>query len=231
MKTKSVIIYPQFLECQDHTLDKFWKDMFHNCACNKFPPNVRYDGTANNLSIRIPIAGGKYQTELYSLSDNSANNYKLIVELFREKLDIKSAIDLKFQKNKLEELLKDKEINLDCEWKKLKPKYLQEFMLTEYIVRLSKQYDLNPREIKKLNLLIETGMNLKKIVPDDIIYENRKVTEITSLSYDETTRKFVITGTYGNYTRSDKSNATNKLDSSVENFIRDYNMKKSKIKI
>lgn len=228
MMKKQVIIFPEFLSCNDFTCDNYWKDVFEKCACNKFPQNCWYDNSKNTLSIKLPIAGGKFQTEVHALTADPETNYKIMIDIFRNKLDLKSSIDLRLQKDIIEESRKSHEINLDCEWKKLKPKYLQDYMIMNYILSLKDKYSLNQREVTKLYLNIYTGFNLKKISTDDINYENGKIISIDCLTFNPDNRTFVITNDYGNSSRNEKNSTTTKVDSSIEKFIKEYKMRRLK---
>lgn len=219
---KTMCIYPQFLECAEYTLDKYWKEIFEQCANNKFPNGCKYNNIQNSIMVRVPEKGGKYTTEYYHLKNSPEENFETLIHVFKTKLNMRSGLDIRIQKEEIEEYLKEHEINLDCEWKKLKPKYLQQQIIINYILDLKEKYSLTKEEVKQLYQTIDGGFDFKKITAEDIDYSNGKIHSITCLEFNKKKRKFKITNDFAKSGRTEKSNTNNKFDMAIERFVKDY---------
>ena len=141
-------IYPIFEECRDCTLDSYWKEIFSDCARNKFPKGIRYDGRKNVLYVRQPSARAT-KPLTYSLSNDPREVFKMMMDIFRNKMGMRSVRDLQLQQEELNEIKNSEgQINMDCEWKDIKPRYLRDQIIMDYVMSLKDKHDLTPRQTK-----------------------------------------------------------------------------------
>ena len=224
-----IIIHPCFQECQHFTLDQFWKDIFLLCSCNKFPRGVRYDSKLKTLFVRTPIAGGRTKVEVISLPDEPEKLYLVLMKIFKEKLTIFSSLDLQFKREELKNVQSQKKIDLDCEWKKLKPRALKDQIIINYVSRLKKEQNLSVKEAKLLLSRIQLGFQLKKLSSDDVCYSDREIQSINGLEYDISKKEWVITNTPHLVSKTDKSVVTQKFFQSVDRFMREYKNRHTKL--
>lgn len=214
-----IIIHPCFQECQDYTLDQFWKDTFFACACNKFPRGIRYDASKKNLHVRAGN-GGKNKVEVIDLPSEPVEMFKIMISIFRDKLGIYSSHDLQIKRDELDEARSQKRINMDCEWKKLKPRAIKDAILCDYVARLKDEYNLSDKETRKLFLQIQLGFQLKKINSDDVQYSDRAIQNIDGLEYDENTRFWSIPREPKLSSKTEKSVVTQKFYQSIDAYLR-----------
>ena len=163
-----VIIYPCFRDCQDFTLDQYWKDVFFACACNKFPRSIRYDGSSGTLYIRTPSVRGRSKVEAIDLPDRPEEAYEVLIEVFREKLGLYSTKDLQIKKKELDEIQKQRRVNMDCEWKKLKPRSIKDLLIMNYVSKLKEDHGLTSKETKNLLNTIQLGFKFFELNSKDI---------------------------------------------------------------
>lgn len=227
--TTSVVIHPCFQECQDYTLDQFWKDTFFACACNKFPRGVRYDSAKRTLHVRTPGAGGRNKIEIIDLPETSEEIFDIMIQVFREKLGLYSSLDLQIKRDELDEVRSQKRVNMDCEWKGLKPRSLKDTMIVNYVAKLRDEYDLSDKEVKKLYSQIQLGFQLKKIESDDVEYSDRAIQNIEGLEYDPKTRVWSLARSPKISSKSEKTVVTQKFYQSIDSFLRSQHSRRLRL--
>ena len=227
--TTQVLIYPIFSECKDYTLDPFWQDIFFKCACNRFPRNLRYDNKNHTINVKTPCAGGRSKTEVIDISNDPVEIFQVMMSIFREKLGLKSSRDLQTQVQELEDIKEKNKIDLDCEWKKLKPRALKDELIMNYVMKLIKEYNLDPRDAKSLLTTIYLGFQYKKLTADHIDYENGVINNIIGLEIDPDGKKYYITNEPKVISKSEKAVQTRRFWRDVDKFLRDYRSKRLKM--
>ena len=220
--TSPIIIHPCFQECQYFTLDQFWKDTFLLCACNKFPRGVRYDASLKTLYVRTPGTGGRTRVEVISLSENYEEIYLVLMDVFKEKLGIFSSIDLQVKRDKFKNIQSQNKIDLDCEWKKIKPRALKDQMIINYVSQLKDDRKLTIKESKLLLSRIQLAFQLKKLCSDDVCYSDRRIQSINGLEYDESEKEWVITNPPRLVNKTEKPAVAQKFNQSLDKFARGY---------
>jgi len=227
--TTQVLIYPIFAECKDYTLDPFWKDIFFKCACNRFPKNLRYDNKNRVISIKMQCAGGRSKSEVMDISDDPIQLFQTMMFIFRDKLGLRSSRDLQTQVLEMEDIKEKNKIDLDCEWKKLKPRTLKDELIMNYVMKLVKENNLNSLESKSLLTTIYLGFQYKKLTADHIDYKNGVINNIIGLEVDADERKFYITNEPKVANKSEKSVQTRRFWRDVDKFLRDHRSKRLKM--
>lgn len=226
------VIYPIFIECATRTTDPFWKEQFELLAYNKFPQELRYDPTHSNFILRVDkksevigLPPGDDPTD----PDRVSEIFKTTISILKTRLNMRSTRDLKTQKDRMSDTLQKDAQDIDCEWKKIKPKCVKEQLIMAYLSELSIKHQLTPLEYKQLVAAVYLGLQFKSISSDDIIYKSGKVLDIKHLSFDKTTRKFSTPEPKVCGSKTEKSIAKNKFDSGIDRFIKGNTARKAKL--
>src|SRR5207253_3397236 len=184
MSTKT-IIYPHILACRDLTLDPYWKEIITSCASNKFPKGVKYDNIRGIIHVRYEGSGGKScGTESIVLPDKTEELYSKLMHSFKNLIGLRSPSDIKLGRDVLEDIRKKNEIDIDCEWKKLKPRFFKNYILMNYAISKIYEHNLPPKKSNTLYKLIQLGFQFKQLSSDDIEYKKGTITNIKGLKYD-----------------------------------------------
>jgi len=222
----SIALYPIFERCAKMTLDEYWKDIFCGASQNKFPKGVRYDSKSNTLFIRTQLQSGKIITDSVELGTSPESMFKIIQEVFRERLGIFSPLDIQVKRSEITEMRESCILSLDCGWKDIKPRSLKELIITRYIINLKEKYNLNDRDAKKAYITLQLGFQLKQLCSDDVIYEKMSIKNIEGFVYDETTKEFKIDRPIPQSTKKEKKNPSKKFEHSVNAYITECKNKK-----
>lgn len=215
---QSQVIYPIFLNCADLTLDPFWKDVFYNCAGNRFPKGMRIDSNSNQLYVKYTMKKGKTKTDVYNIPADPKDLFSLVLRVCRDCLNKRSPYDLQLLKVEMTDAANASAINIDCEWKDIKHKWLKEFLFIKFTLSLQKRYGITRKETKKLYNTIQRAIDFKKILPEHVVYENKQIVEITGLTFDANKREFIVTNKAKIPNKSDKSKKTQKIISGIKRF-------------
>lgn len=220
-----VLIYPVFSECKDYTLDPYWQEIFLNCARNKFPKNMKYNNKNNSVSIKIP---GTKKIEIVELPENHVDIFQLMMELFKDKLGMKSSRDIQVQNSEIQEIKEQSVIEADCEWKRLKPRMLKDELIMNYALSLSEKYELSDSDLKNLLTTIHLGFQFKRLTAEHIDYSNGVINNISGLVFDSENRRFEITNEPKSSSKNDKNGKSQEIWKDVDKFLRDYRSRKIK---
>lgn len=223
-----VVIYPAFLECQKYTADQYWKDTLMMCASNKFPKGSRYDSDTHTIHIRNTAEKSKY-SEAIPLPTEPRELFNFLVELFREKLDLYSSLDIKLKRREIENIKESLSIRLDCTWKQLKPRSLRDNIIIQYVLRLKDEYNLSPKEVKDLFNEINMGFHFKNINSDDVEYEKGEIIRINRLEKVEGKNEWRVTPHSSPPSQKESTNITpieQKYNHYTSVFLRDYHTKR-----
>ena len=214
----------QFLNCQDLTFMTFWREILYNCACNRFPRGVKYDQFKNTIRVRYEHAG-QVKKVTHSIPKDPYERYVLLMYIFKELLGLRSEYDIKFSKQELEEIRLKIDIDLDCDWKKLKSHSMRNQLLMNFVITEVNKRDLDVKCAKYLYNVIQLGFQFKQLTSDDVQYEKGVITSISGLEYDESTKEFIITNPQ-NPNRTDKPVSkpikSNRLYQTINKWVHDY---------
>ena len=218
----SNIVYERFMECRTHTLDEFWRNIFYNCAFNKFPKGVRYDNTREIMSIKHD-RNGKTHVDYFNLqSDNSEKLYNQLIHIFKELLEIRSEYDINISKKEFDKIRKLNDIDMDTEWKKLKPKSVKSTILMSFVSRECKDKDLDLKRIKKIYNQIQLGFQFKYITNDDVNYKKGVINSIDGFEYDKETKSYNFTNKKTAYRVEKQINKTNHFQQCIDRWVKEY---------
>ncbi|MDB4769533.1 hypothetical protein OAG24_01070 [bacterium] len=216
----STIVYPQFNECQNYTFDKYWKELFSNCACNKFPRGIKYDNGKNIMYVKDT---SKLKSNSFALPSSTEELFGLMMMIFKDILSLRSTQDIEKQNEELKKIKREREECLDCEWDKIKPKAVKDQLIMFYVLDLKNRYNLAPKEVKKLLSTIELGFQFKKLENEDVEYSNKKINHIKGLEYDEISRDFTTPRNIKKTIKIDKPAIPHKFEQALDQFIREQN--------
>jgi hypothetical protein len=218
--TTKVILYDYILSCRDYTQDEYWREIIYNCACNKFPKGVKYTAIKRTLYVRSNNAG-RIRIETLSLPVDTSNCYETLMYVFTNLLGLKSEKDIEKSKKDIETARQQNNIDLNCEWKKLKPRSVKNNILMNFALSQVEDYGLDKKDVSKLYRLIQLGLQFKKLSSDDFEYENGVVLSIKGLEYNEDTNFFVLTNKPGaiSHSASNKPNV-NHLEKAVDKWAK-----------
>jgi len=212
-------LHPIFEQCAKLTLDEYWKDIFLNASQNIFPKGVRYDSKSNILFIRTQLQSGKIITEPAELGKTPEATFKIVLEIFKERLNIFSPLDIQVKKSELTELKESRMSSLDCEWKDIKPRSLKELIITRYIINLKKKHNLSDKNTKKAYVTLQLGFQLKQLYSDDVVYKKMAIQNIEGFVYDEETKEFKVTRPIPQSTKKEKKNPSRKFEHTINAYI------------
>lgn len=219
---ETAIIYPRFNDCQNFTFDEYWKNIFVNCACNKFPRGIRYDHNKNILYVREASNNGVSSS--IKLPNSSEELFRLMMIIFKDNLSLRSSQDIEKQNEELINIERAQKENLDCEWKKIKPRAVKDQLIMNYVVELKETFNLTLKETKKLLSLIEVGFQFKQLDSGDVEYSSKKIKNIQGLEYDETTKEFGISRKIKKNIKIDKATMPHKFDQALDQFAKEQNL-------
>lgn len=211
--------YDLFEKCSNFTFDEKWKSLFDDCAKGKFPKGLKYDAEKNTISIKTRESK---KITYVPLSDDPHLVFSTMMDVFRESLGLYSVKDLKEKKNQMDEAKNTNTVNLDCSWKKLKPRYLKERFIVDYIASLQEKYNLNKREVKNLSCLIVIGFQFRSLQAEDVDYSNGKINDIKGLTFDKNKRIFTIPESRSNSNKTEKQVTTNKFYAKMDKVFKEY---------
>jgi hypothetical protein len=222
---KNKAVYERFLVYQKFVEDTYWKDIFYSCACNKFPKGVRYYHSKSTISVRSELVKNKPKTDVFSLSENDQSAFETMMHIFKNLLNLSSESDVKSKIDDLESLRKKSDVNLEVEWKKLKPRPMKNQILMNFATSQIKEYSLDVKDVKYLYYTIQLGLQFKTLSDTDIHYSKGVVTQIDGLVFDKKQNTFIITNPSKPIAKTDKTVVkTNKLFQCVDKWAKDYSL-------
>ncbi len=175
-----------FEDCQFYTYDRYWQEIFSNCTRNKFPKGLSYSKAKHAVYLRL----GK-KRETIPLPTRTAELFTTMMEIFREKMGLKSPTD---QLQSQSQLDKEKAfrppIDVRSEWKDLS-RHQKDLLLFEFVKKMSAQHTLSPKEMHVLFSFIELHTLLKNIGSANVVYEQEHgICNIRGITFNEYSRTF-----------------------------------------
>lgn len=220
------ILYPTILKCRDCTQDEYWKEIIYNCACNKFPKGIKYNHTKQLMHIKS-IASGKTKTEIVTLSQDVSSCYDTLMHVFKTLLGLKSEDDISQSRKSIEDARKNNDVDLDCEWKKLKPKTVKNHILMNFVVKtiddLNTDLPVKSKHVAKLYRLIQLGIQFKQLMPEDFDYNDGIIHHIKGLKYDEKQKVFLLTNKQAPFPHNSQNKSIkNPLEKSIYKWTKEH---------
>ena len=213
------MFYPIFEECKQYTLDSYWREIFSNCAHNKFQKGIYYDPKKNF----IHILENSHINESVSLPSEPTDVFQTMMFIFKNKLGLISPYEISIKDKKINEVFSIRQKNI--KWKTVKQKNIRDQMLLQYITKLSSKHNLTAEQRKKLISQIHLGFHFRHITNDDVIDEDGEIQEIKNVEFDSSSKNFVFKkiGGVSSKSKSEKNSSRRKTISPFfEKFIKDY---------
>lgn len=218
--TGKIVSHENIMSCREFTQDEYWREMLYNCACNKFPRGIKYNSLKRTLYVRTNPTG-RMRTETILLPLDPNNCYETLMYVFTDLLGLRSEKDIEKSKKDIETARKKGVIDLNCEWKKLKPRSVKNNILMNFALSQIDECELDKKDVSKLYRLIQLGLQFKKLSSEDFEYENGVVYSIKGLEYDEETKFFVLTNKQGAISHSTSGKTdTNHLEKAVDKWVK-----------
>ncbi len=196
---KNIVLYPIFIECQQHTDDEFWKNIFDEMSTGKCPKCIYISNNTiystnkrKNFSYIIPSDLTLAKTVTSELKTLLMNNTSLC-----------SALDIKKKKEKI--LLKTKNnITNTTTWAEIRKKNVKEIFIINFVIKMKEKYKMDWNKSRHLLSLIQLGFLYKYQSSKDVIFKNKQIQEIYGIEYDTKKKLF-----YNDYIEHDIYNDEN----------------------
>ena len=165
-----------FLECLQHTDNKFWQSLFEELAYGVTPHGTYFCGDLFCCKFK-----NKSFTYNYTEKD-SLTLFNEISELLKNKLNIFSEIERKNIKLNVKNSLENQ---LNKSWSSIKKKNLKELLIKIFISNMKNKHNLSEQQAKDAYLYINLAIIFKTITPDDIVYDGENVVSIKGMEFKE----------------------------------------------
>jgi hypothetical protein len=214
-KNIKIAIFPIFLECKLYTLDPFWHNILDNCAYGNFPKGVKIE---KNGELSINSDEKVDNININNMKD-PLQVYKLMMDMFKNKLHIKSSRDSPFS----DDIKRKVQDGYNGTWKQIKPKKLKDKLITEFVLREKEKHNLTSKQAYDLLNVIKSGFLSKSIISEDIDYSNRKINEINGLIYNSKNKSYKIENNRSikDY-KLEKNSVPNRFSQYLERYLKDY---------
>ena len=179
--------YPIYAKCSQYTLDDYWKDVLYNCSLGKFPPKMSMVDKET-----IKITNSKKSFEMFDVTDDPLEMFKLVMDIFKNKLDMKSDRDRKIKIEKFNTKNLDKAVY--SRWEEVKQKVVKDKLINDFVLMKRDEYTLTDAECDSCMKVIKSGLLFKVIKSENIVLKDSSISDIGNLKFDETSRSFEVIG-------------------------------------
>lgn len=218
MSSVKVVLFPFFEECAKYTLDPYWRDLLISCSTNHFPPGLKYDSTRKVLTVRT-----RGKTENFPITEDRIETFQTMMTIFRKSLKLVSPRELQIQQEELDQARSKRNLDMNCDWKKIRPRQVKDRVLLDYVATLRTKYHLDTIEVRQLTSILQIGLQFRAITPDNIDYHDGAIHRIKGLKFDRETRTFSIPKAPLGGTKNDKASSVHKFYSSLDRFLKESN--------
>lgn len=179
------ICYPVFLEASLYSEDSFWKFVFRDLAFGTCP----YGTFIDNDAIQCRFKGKEFHYEIQN--KNPMNVLDDLVTIFKEKLDLRSTIDIAKRYDYIHEYLDE----MQPRWDEIKKKAIRHILIENYVLKMRKEFGLNLKQSKKLLSNILIGFQFKLLTKSDVEYDYKRY-EINHIEGIEVSREKQVVPTF-----------------------------------
>jgi len=224
MSKTNAVVYPEFNVCLNFTFDNYWREIFSNCSKGTFPKGMKYDQAKHTLYVKPDLNSRQNQHFILDINDAEGSKiYKVCMHIFRNILNMRSDQDIKLSCDELEKIREKNEVDLDCEWKKLKPRSIKNQLLMNFAIALVNEYDLKSNQAKHIYGDIQLGFRFKQLTSDDVEYSNGTVISINGLEFDSEKKTFILTHIPKTVSRVEKPpQRNNRLNQTITKWSKNY---------
>lgn len=179
------VVHNIFWLCSDFIQDEGWKKIMVECSVGNFPNGVKYD----NGFISCSRKRLSFNTRV---PEDAAQAAKLVVEIFRDRLKIKTSKEKKTINDAFEKQRQSGRIET---WKQATTNGTKQALIGRFADRVASMYHLPPNKTNELALFLSVNISSKNIDPTDIMMENGTISKINGFYYDSgprLTKKILI---------------------------------------
>lgn len=167
------IVYPFFIECCQHTDDRFWKNVFDDLA---------YGITPYGTYIVKDFLTCKYKDKDFSYKIQKKDSkilFEEVYNLLKNKLGLISLDEIVKKKTDI----KTEDIKND--WSLIKKKNIKDLLIERYVIEMKKRHSLTLQQTRYLMSIIFIGFVFKVLTPADIEYVDGKILDIQGIEFEE----------------------------------------------
>lgn len=190
-KVKINIIHDIFLKCSKIITDPYWIKIYESASQGKFPRGFSYDSESYILSYHNMTKVKDVSLDM--TVDNSLDEILLkSITFFRIEGGIKSPSDLDKERTEINDMNDKLSSFAVTRWGELRQKSLKITYITQYVELMGKLYNFNTKQEDKLMSWVLWGLDIKAILPKDIIFDNGIITEINGVHIEQIGEKINI---------------------------------------
>jgi hypothetical protein len=182
-KSKKETLFPIFDQLKEFTDDPYWIDFLDRMHRGVLPKNYRY-----TESMYLTY---KCRTKTQTLEISEPGTQECFDDL-RDFLYYNSKIESPtdtYIRSISEDPMEEKELS----FKKIRTTgRLLKVALANYIHRFARRYKFNSEDVARFEAFLRTRIAADLIRPEDVVLENNLVQDITTIRFNETTRKILI---------------------------------------
>lgn len=179
-------IHQIFLLCSRLTPDPTWKDFLNQCSYGYFPSGVKF----NNGNL---VSSRKKNSFVIPVPEDPEQALIVLIDIFRDRLGIKSVIEKKSENLIFEKRLKS--MTYDS-WSEVKTKTGKASLLGNYVQAMANYYCMTHEEKLKALALLELCINFKSLGKAEIKVEGGKIVEIKNFHFDPISRQAFYSGKF-----------------------------------
>lgn len=167
------MINEKFLRCVDYTFDEWWINIYTKCSKGKFPKNVSYNSTKNELII---LSKGKEKKYVLPeiVDDNYGEFFNKTLEIFKKDLDMRSPKDKHVKQKKVLKQIK-------C-WKDVKNKNKKEELIDNFVLKLQKEHGFDNSIREKILHEIKFNITMSRINQKNIVIKDEEIKNINNIT-------------------------------------------------
>lgn len=181
-------VFPIFLECLSYTLDPYWQQVFEDCSRGKFPKGSGIDSSGNSVFFKSQTNNA----QSFKLEKEPELLFKQLKELFNTKLGMRSKKDRSNICEEIEVLKEQLELLYTGTWTSIRKKSIKDALIRNFVLELKELYSLDSTQTSQLKELLQIGFLFNWILPESVVYDDKKISEIKGLVYDESIKKFEL---------------------------------------
>lgn len=178
------VVNPVFLNCCQHTVDKYWENIFREIAYGNTP----YGSYVHNSTFCCKSKNGVVVSILID-ENNTQKTHDDIYNAIKTNLNIQSPTERMqtiHEFDKTEEEMKTIRNN----WSDIKKKNVKDLLVDIFTIKMSKNYNLSLQQSRYLRSIIHTGILFKAIEANDIIMENGNIKSIVGIYFSDKNIRF-----------------------------------------
>jgi hypothetical protein len=172
-KTKEVA-FPVFLEASQYIQDEYWKNFFMDLSKGKLARKI-------HISPKFVSHNGKKASFSYDYEGKTPEEIAAeLKKVISNTLCIYSETDCQTEKKELTALGSEfRDAKTGDDWKKVKTRKMKDHLVTNYVLKMKAQLDLNWDRTKHLYEMLDSALNVYRTHKSaDITMENGEISSI-----------------------------------------------------